>query len=164
MLPAADLLWVAINLTFAWQGALQVGHLLRFSYISPALQWNMALIYLVVPIGFLLMSFRILEGYWNDWRRGTLGRPVDDATLAGGGEADAEGGRSGGTSHDPRLLLGTLAICLVIGVPVFMALGIATVVALTVSDVPMLILGRPSTREWTSSPFSRSPASSSPAL
>ena len=40
------------------------------------------------------------------------------------------------------LLLGTLALCLVIGVPVFMALGIATVVALTVSDVPMLILGQ----------------------
>ena len=30
-LPAADLLWVAINLTFAWQGALQVGRLMRFS-------------------------------------------------------------------------------------------------------------------------------------
>lgn len=40
------------------------------------------------------------------------------------------------------LLLGTLALCLVLGVPVFMALGIATVVALTVSDVPMLILGQ----------------------
>ena len=81
VLPVADLLWVAINLTFAWQGALQVGHLMQFSYISPAMQWNMALIYSVVPVGFLLMSVRILEGYWRDWRRGTLGLPVEEASF-----------------------------------------------------------------------------------
>ena len=81
VIPAADLLWVAINLTFAWQGALQVGHLMRFSYISPAMQWNMALIYSVVPVGFLLMSFRILEGYWRDWRAGTLGQPVEEPAF-----------------------------------------------------------------------------------
>ena len=81
VLPVADLLWVVINLTFAWQGALQVGHLMRFSYISPAMQWNMALIYSVVPFGFLLMSFRILEGYWRDWRAGTLGQPVEEPTF-----------------------------------------------------------------------------------
>lgn len=88
VIPGADLLWIAINLTFAWQGALQVGHLMRFSYISPALQWNMALIYSVVPVGFLLMSLRILEGYWRDWRQGTLGRPVAEAAIEGmdGGE------------------------------------------------------------------------------
>ena len=81
VLPVADLLWVVINLTFAWQGALQVGHLMRFSYISPAMQWNMALIYSVVPVGFLLMSFRILEGYWRDWRAGTLGQPVEEPVF-----------------------------------------------------------------------------------
>lgn len=89
LIPVADLLWVAINLIFAWQGALQVGHLMQFSYISPALQWNMAIIYSVVPVGFLLMSFRILEGHWRDWRRGTLGQWVDD--LAPGGEAGGNG-------------------------------------------------------------------------
>ena len=102
VLPTADLLWVAINLTFAWQGALQVGHLLRFSYISPALQWNMALIYLVVPIGFLLMSFRILEGYWHDWRRGTLGRPVEDATLTGEAVRPAPDGNASGEKRPGR--------------------------------------------------------------
>ena len=89
--PLADVLWVSINLVFAWQGALQVGHLLRFSYISPALQWNMALIYAVVPIGFLLMSFRIIEGYWRDWRRGTLGQVLEapDGVPGGGLHPDA---------------------------------------------------------------------------
>ena len=80
--PGPILPWVALNLTFAWQGALQVGHLMRFSYISPALQWNMALVYSVVPVGFLLMSFRILEGDWRDWRHGTLGQPVEEAAFA----------------------------------------------------------------------------------
>ena len=83
--PLADLLWVSINLVFAWQGALQVGHLLRFSYISPALQWNMAVIYAVVPLGFALMSFRIVEGYWRDWRRGTLGQAPEGPDGAPGG-------------------------------------------------------------------------------
>ena len=82
VIPAADLFWVAINLVFAWQGALQVTHLLRFSYISPALQWNMAFIYAVVPLGFLFMSLRIVEGHWRDWRNGILGQWRDDMVFA----------------------------------------------------------------------------------
>ena len=66
----ADLLWVAINLVFAYQGIIQVVHLLQFTYISPALQWNMAYIYAIVPAGFLVMSYRIIEGYVRDYRRG----------------------------------------------------------------------------------------------
>ena len=96
VLPVADLLWVVINLTFAWQGALQVGHLMRFSYISPAMQWNMAVIYSVVPVGFLLMSLRILEGYWRDWRQGTLGQPVEEAAFGGESGANRSDRKAGG--------------------------------------------------------------------
>ena len=101
VIPGADLLWIAINLTFAWQGALQVGHLMRFSYISPALQWNMALIYSVVPIGFLLMSLRIMEGYWRDWRQGTLGRPVEEATIGGQDGGGRPGRDTGAVERRP---------------------------------------------------------------
>ncbi|MBW2305842.1 MAG: TRAP transporter small permease [Deltaproteobacteria bacterium] len=66
----ADVIWVVINLFFAHQGVLQVKHLFQFSYISPALQWNMAYIYCIVPAGFLLMSYRIIEGHLRDYRRG----------------------------------------------------------------------------------------------
>ena len=98
--PLADLLWISINLVFAWQGALQVGHLLRFSYISPALQWNMAVIYAVVPLGFALMSFRIVEGYWRDWRRGTLGQAPEGPDGAPHGAPN--GAPSGGPAPNPH--------------------------------------------------------------
>ena len=102
VIPAADLLWVAINLTFAWQGAMQVGHLMRFSYISPAMQWNMALIYAVVPVGFLLMSFRILEGYWHDWRQGTLGKPPQEPSFRGEGGGSPPEREAGEEERPPR--------------------------------------------------------------
>jgi TRAP-type C4-dicarboxylate transport system permease small subunit len=68
----ADIIWVIFNLFFAYQGILQVKHMLRFTFTSPALQWNTGIIYSVIPLGFLLMSFRIVQGYWRDYRRGGL--------------------------------------------------------------------------------------------
>jgi len=40
------------------------------------------------------------------------------------------------------LLLITLVLCLIIGIPIFMSLGIATFAALFFSDVPMLIVAQ----------------------
>ncbi|MFQ5973272.1 MAG: TRAP transporter large permease [Alphaproteobacteria bacterium] len=40
------------------------------------------------------------------------------------------------------LLFGSLALCLLIGVPIFMALGVATLVALAASDIPMIIVAQ----------------------
>jgi TRAP-type C4-dicarboxylate transport system permease small subunit len=65
----ADFIWVLFNLFFAYQGVLQVKHMFRFTFISPAMQWNTAFIYCIIPIGFALMSFRIVQGYWRDYRR-----------------------------------------------------------------------------------------------
>ena len=65
----ADLVWVVFNIFFGYQGVVQVKHMLKFTFISPALQWNTALIYSVIPAGFFLMSFRIIQGYWRDFRR-----------------------------------------------------------------------------------------------
>jgi C4-dicarboxylate transporter DctQ subunit len=68
----ADMAWVVVNLVFAYQGVIQVRHLSHYTYISPALQWNMAYIYSVVPAGFILMSYRIIEGHVRDYRGGGL--------------------------------------------------------------------------------------------
>jgi TRAP-type C4-dicarboxylate transport system permease small subunit len=68
----ADFIWVIFNLFFAYQGIRQVQHMFKFTFISPAMQWNTAYIYCIIPIGFILMSFRIVQGYWRDYRRGGL--------------------------------------------------------------------------------------------
>jgi len=78
----ADLVWVTFNLFFAYQGIIQVRHLLQFTYISPALQWNMAYLYGIVPAGFILMSYRIIEGHVRDYRRrGLWGLGADLFTV-----------------------------------------------------------------------------------
>ena len=81
MTMLADLVWVLVNLFFAYQGFLQVGHLMKFTYTSPALGWNMAYIYAIVPLGFMLMSVRILEGYWRDYERGGVAALGEDLML-----------------------------------------------------------------------------------
>ena len=176
VLPAADLLWVAINLTFAWQGALQVGHLhaLQLHLAGPAMEHGPHLPRWCRSAS-LLMSFRILEGYWRDWRRGTLGRPVArcrpsraQAGPASAGRMKADGDErpdTEGRAMTLALLLGTLA-----DLPRHRGAGL---------HGPRHRDGRrphrvrradahpgadPLSREWTSSRSSRSPASSSPAL
>lgn len=78
----ADLIWVIFNLFFAYQGIKQVQHLLVYSYTSPSLSWSMAYIYAVVPVGFILMSYRIVEGHWRDYRRGGLAGLGEDLHAA----------------------------------------------------------------------------------
>jgi C4-dicarboxylate transporter DctQ subunit len=68
----ADFIWLVFNLFFAYQGVLQVKHMLTFTFTSPALQWNTAFVYAIIPIGFLLMSFRIVQGYWRDYKKGGI--------------------------------------------------------------------------------------------
>jgi TRAP-type C4-dicarboxylate transport system permease small subunit len=68
----ADFIWLVFNLFFAYQGALQVKHMLSFTFTSPAMQWNTAFVYAIIPIGFLLMSFRIVQGYWRDYKKGGI--------------------------------------------------------------------------------------------
>ena len=68
----ADLIWIIFNLFFAYQGILQMKHMFKFTFISPALQWNTAFIYSIIPLGFLIMTFRIIQGYWRDYKRGGI--------------------------------------------------------------------------------------------
>lgn len=68
----ADLIWVVFNLFFAYQGIIQMKHMFRYTFISPALQWNTAFIYSIIPLGFLIMTFRIIQGYWREYQQGGL--------------------------------------------------------------------------------------------
>jgi len=87
----ADFIWLIFNLFFAYQGVLQVKHMFTYTFTSPALQWNTAFIYGIIPIGFLLMSFRIVQGYWRDYKRGgiaAMGVDLFSSERSIGEEAD----------------------------------------------------------------------------
>jgi TRAP-type C4-dicarboxylate transport system permease small subunit len=57
----ADLLWVGLNLIIVKEGIYVVTSMFKYRYESPALGWSMAYVYTIVPISFILMTFRIFQ-------------------------------------------------------------------------------------------------------
>lgn len=71
----SDIVWFVFCLIMAWHGYLAVLDLAEFPYHTPALDWNLAYIYLIFPISFLLMAVRIIQ---VNFQRFILGQePVD---------------------------------------------------------------------------------------
>ncbi|QJT08704.1 TRAP transporter small permease [Oceanidesulfovibrio marinus] len=67
-----DALWVCMNLYIAslsWN-VIQSG--LEFPELSPTLNIVRGYVEMIIPFGFALMSWRIVEGYIIHWRKGTL--------------------------------------------------------------------------------------------
>ncbi len=77
MLLVADLIWVAFNLAMVWKAYEVISLMLRFPYRSPALGWSMAYVYLIIPIGFALMSVRALQVRYLKLARGIEPEDVD---------------------------------------------------------------------------------------
>jgi TRAP-type C4-dicarboxylate transport system permease small subunit len=73
----ADALWVAFSIFFAVIGAEMVAKALAFPEISPTLKITKAYVEMIIPIAFVMMSFRTVELYIRHWRRGTLTDLVD---------------------------------------------------------------------------------------
>ncbi|MBO4335295.1 MAG: TRAP transporter small permease [Desulfovibrio sp.] len=68
----SDLIWIGFNIFFVfvcWE-TIQEG--LEFPEISPTLQVVKAKVEMILPISFLLTSFRIVEDYVRNYRAGTL--------------------------------------------------------------------------------------------
>ena len=67
-----DMLWICFNLYIAWLswGVIKSG--LLFPEISPVLGIVRGYVEMIIPFGFVLMSWRIAEGYIRRWRQGTL--------------------------------------------------------------------------------------------
>ena len=57
----ADLLWVVLNLVIIKEGIHVVATMFKYRYESPAMGWSMAYVYTIVPISFILMTFRIVQ-------------------------------------------------------------------------------------------------------
>lgn len=57
----SDMIWLVFSLILAWEGYKAVLDLVEFPYATPALDWDMGLVYLVFPLSFLLMAIRIIQ-------------------------------------------------------------------------------------------------------
>ncbi len=73
-----DCIWVIMNLYIAklsWD-VIQSG--LLFPELSPTLNIVRGYVEMIIPFGFVLMSWRIVEGYIVCWRKGTLLKLVQE--------------------------------------------------------------------------------------
>lgn len=78
LLVTTDALWVASNLYFAWLSWNVIQSGLLFPEISPTLRIARGYVEMIIPFGFLLMSWRIIEGYVRRMIAGTLRELVDN--------------------------------------------------------------------------------------
>ena len=67
----ADILWIAINVVIVIQGIVLLQHSIEFPATTPALGWPVSVLEAIVPFGFALMTFRIIQGYVRGFRDGT---------------------------------------------------------------------------------------------
>ena len=57
----ADIIWLGFNGVMIWKSLEVIRDLQEFPYATPALDWQLANIYLIFPIAFTLMSIRIIQ-------------------------------------------------------------------------------------------------------
>ncbi len=57
----SDMIWLVFSLIMAWEGYIAVMDLREFPYATPALDWDLGMVYLVFPCSFLLMAIRIVQ-------------------------------------------------------------------------------------------------------
>lgn len=67
-----DALWICFNLYIAWLSWQVVQSSLLFPEVSPTLKIVRAYVEMIIPFGFVLMSWRIVEVYIKCWKRGAL--------------------------------------------------------------------------------------------
>jgi len=67
-----DMIWVAFNIYIAWTSWEVVSSGLEFPELSPTLKIVRGYVEMIIPFGFVLMSWRIVENYVIRFRNGTL--------------------------------------------------------------------------------------------
>jgi len=68
----ADVIWILFLLFMARQCWTSIGYSLEFPERSATLHITKAYVEMIIPIGFTLMSWRVVEGYLKRLRSGTL--------------------------------------------------------------------------------------------
>lgn len=66
----SDAVWIAFNLLMLWEGILLVQNLWQQPFISPALGINQKWPYMIIPLGFALMTIRMAHVYYRWFRYG----------------------------------------------------------------------------------------------
>lgn len=79
VLAFADLVWMAINVLITYHSILYIQRLFRFPFISQTLGINRVYTYFIVPIGFLLVTYRIAQNLVRRFRTKEL--DLHDARL-----------------------------------------------------------------------------------
>ena len=67
-----DAIWIGFNLYIAWTSWEVVSGGLEFPELSPTLKIVRSYVEMIIPFGFVLMSWRIVEGYVIRFRNGNL--------------------------------------------------------------------------------------------
>ncbi|MFZ7101186.1 MAG: TRAP transporter small permease [Peptococcaceae bacterium] len=67
VLLLSDCVWLVFNCVVVYKGFEVFVSMGKNKQISPVLGWDMKYIFLIVPIGFLLMTFRILQNYYQEY-------------------------------------------------------------------------------------------------
>jgi len=73
----ADAVWIAFNTLMTVKSIEVIHSMFEFTFMSPALDWSMAYLYLIFPVAFTLMSIRILQ---NNYIRFFTQKSVEAAT------------------------------------------------------------------------------------
>lgn len=72
----ADIIWIGFNIFIAIQSWSVIEEGLFYPEVSPTLGVVKAWVEMIIPVSFILMSWRIIEQYYTHWRNGTLSSMV----------------------------------------------------------------------------------------
>ncbi|WP_354546291.1 TRAP transporter small permease [Roseovarius sp. MBR-78] len=72
MLTLADCLWLVFNAVVIWHGYFFTVSMFEFPYISQTTGINLVWVQMIVPLGFLLLSMRVVQVMIRRWRHGEL--------------------------------------------------------------------------------------------
>ncbi|SFU97535.1 TRAP transporter small permease [Halomonas korlensis] len=72
VLTIADMVWLAFNIVVIWQGGKMFYESMQFPYISQTTGINLAWVQLIVPLGMLFISVRVIECIVKRWKYGLI--------------------------------------------------------------------------------------------
>lgn len=128
----------------AWEGYIAVLDLVEFPYATPALDWDLGMVYLVFPLSFLLMAIRIVQVNVIKYiLKEEILDPVRNPSKKAKRRSWQKETRNDGSPFPANiglLLFGIFFVLLLIGSPIMVALGVATMACFIVLDIDLSLM------------------------